>query len=200
MTVVVRSVAPLPVDDLFAALRGTPMPGRDGALPYARADLELVAAVEPEALVPAQRYVLRPGLARTVALRGALLEHGVDLFALEGGVHVQLDGSSTSRPVIPPIVEASTDADGRPVLLIADGIHRVCAARAAGSAIAVVVVRGVPADLPYYAFPNGWDELVELDALPAGFVKKAYREPGDPHGLYRDYNAVLPGVQDLRPG
>ncbi len=200
MTVVVRSVAPLPVDDLIAALRRTPMPGRGGALPYARAELELVAGLDPDALAPAQRYVLRPGLARTTALRAALLGHGIDLFALDGGVHVQLDGSCAPRPVIPPIVEASVAADGRPVLLIADGIHRVCAARAAGSAISVIVVRGVPAELPYYAFPNRWDELIELDALPPGFAKKAYREPGDPQGLYRDYNAMLPGVQDLRPG
>ena len=57
----------------------------------------------------------------------------------------------------------------------------------------------MPADLPYYAFPNDWDDVVELDGLEAGFAKKAYREPGDPQGLYRDYNVVLPGVQELRP-
>lgn len=200
MSLLVRSVAPLAAADLLDTLRGTPMPGRDGALPYAHADLELVAGVDPDALAPAQRYVLRPGLARTAALRAALLEHSVDLFALEGGVHVQLAGAPAPRPVIPPVVEASVDADGRPVLLIADGIHRVCAARVAGSAISVVVVRGVPADLPYYAFPNRWDELREFDALPPDFVKKTYREPHDPQGLHRDYNAVLPGVQELRPG
>lgn len=203
----IASVAPFPPDELLAALRRTPMPGRGGALPYAEADLVVAPAVDPAALAPAQRYVLRPGLRRTAALRAALLSHGVDLFALDGGAHVRFagdddgsDGPATApRPVIPPIVEEWAGPGGDAVLLVADGIHRVCAARAAGLPITVVVVRGVPSSLPYYAFPNAWEDVALLDALPPGFVKKAHREPADPQSLYRDYNAVFPGVQELRP-
>ena len=205
MSVELRSVEPFDAQELLATLRRTPMPGRGGALPYAEADLRIAPAVEPDTLAPAQRYVLRPGLRRTVALRSQLLRHGIDLFALDGGAWVTTPGGSGAsgdrRPVLPPIVEASVEPDGRTVLLIADGIHRVFAARAAGVPIAVVVVRGVPASLPYYAFanPGGWDDVEPLDALRDGFAKKAYREPDDPQTLYRDYNAVFPGVQELRP-
>jgi len=200
-----RSVEPFGSDELLATLRRTPMPGRDGARPYAEADLRIAAAVEPDNLAPAQRYVLRPGLRRTEALREALADHGIDLFALDGGAWVTTrdapGASGDRRPVLPPIVEASVEPDGRTVLLIADGIHRVFAARAAGVPIAVVVVRGVPASLPYYAYANanGWADVREIDALTPGFRKKTHREPDDPQALYRDYNAVFPGVQELRP-
>jgi len=199
MSLTLRSVAPFGPDELLATLRRTPMPGRGDARPYAQADLRIAAAVGPDTLAPAQRYVLRPGLRRTEALRATLADHGIDLFALDGGAWVTTQDDR--RPVLPPIVEESVEPDGRTVLLIADGIHRVFAARAAGLPIAVVVVRGVPASLPYYAFANrhGWDDVEPLDALRDGFVKKAYREPDDPQALYRDYNAVFPGVQELRP-
>jgi len=202
VSVALRSVEPFGPDELLTTLRRTPIPGRGGALPYAEADLRIVPAVDPETLAPAQRYVLRPGLRRTGALRDALAGHGIDLFALDGGAWVTTqDAPGVRRPVLPPIVEASVEPDGQAVLLIADGIHRVFAARTAGRPISVIVVRGVPASLPYYAFanPGGWAEVEPLDALRDGFAKKAYREPEDPQALYRDYNAVFPGVQELRP-
>jgi hypothetical protein len=202
VTVELLAVEPFGAAELVAALRRTPMPGRGGALPYAGADLRVAPAVDPATLAPAQRYVLTPGLRRTVALRAALLPHGLDLFALDGGAWVRTaDAPDVRRPVLPPIVEESVEPGGRTAWLVADGIHRVCAARAAGLPISVVVVRGVPASLPYYAFanPRGWDDVVALDALPDGFAKKAHREPADPRALYRDYNAVFPGVQELRP-
>jgi hypothetical protein len=86
------------------------------------------------------------------------------------------------------------------VLLINDGIHRVFAARELGLPIATVIARGVPAEYPYYALalPRGWDDVTQLDELPDGFQKKEYRRPEGYKALFRDFNALFPGVQKER--
>src|SRR3954470_13409532 len=143
-------------EELLAALRRTRLQGFDGAQPYADAALEL-AAVDPERLAPAQRYVLRPGVDKVLELRDALLDHGADIFALDGGLRVRTPGEVI--PVLPPIVEESHEPDGRTVLIVNDGIHRVFAARELALPIATVIARGVPAEYPYYALAlqDGWD-------------------------------------------
>jgi hypothetical protein len=186
---------------LLADLRRTPLLGYGGRAVYEHADLALEPAVATDRLAPAQRYVLREGIARVLALRDALLEHGVDLFQLDGGAYVRMASEpDLVVPVIPPVVEVTTGPDGAPVLLVGDGMHRVYAARRLGVPISVVLVRGVPHEFPYYALvePGGWDAVREFDALPRGFVKKHYRMPDDRRALYRDFNAVFPGVQTER--
>ncbi len=170
---------------LLDALRRTRL--RDGQPVYAHARIELTPAASPDALAPAQRYVLREGVERVLALREALLPHGVDVFALDGGVRV--DGA----PVVPPVVEE--DASG--ALLIADGMHRVFAARALGLPITVVTVGDLPPEFPYYAYPlqDGWDGVTVRDSVPPEREKKRHRLAHDHRSLYRDYDAVIPGVQ-----
>lgn len=192
-------VEPIGRAELLAALRTTRL--RDGAPLYADARLALSPAVDPDVLAPAQRYVLAPGIEKIIELRTALLDAGVDIFALDGGVWVRTSDDPGERvPVIPPVVEESLERDGRTVMVIADGIHRVYAARAVGSPIAVVTVHGVPAEHPYYAdaLVDGWAGVRELTELPDGFQKKSYRRPGNYKSLFRDYNAVFPGVQKQR--
>jgi hypothetical protein len=142
--------------------------------------------------------VLKAGVEKILELREALLPHGVDVFALDGGVTITTPDEVI--PVIPPIVEESHEPDGRDVLIINDGIHRVYAARASGLPISVVVARAVPAEYPYYALalPDGWAGVTELDELPDGFQKKEYREPDNYKALFRDFNAIFPGVQKER--
>ncbi len=197
----VLRVAPIPAGELLAALRRTRLVGFGGARPYAGATLELAPAVDPDDLAPAQRYVLRDNVARILALRAALMKHGHDPFALAGGLRVttsQAPGEAV--PLLPPIVEESREPDGRTVLLVNDGIHRVFAARSLGLPITAVIARGVPAEYPYYALalPDGWAGVAELDELPDGFVKKAYRNPDGYKALFRDFNALFPGVQRQR--
>lgn len=197
----ILSVEPITTGDLLSALRRTRLVGFDRAQPYAEASLELVPAVDTSELAPAQRYVLKGGVAKILELREALLAHGVDVFALDGGVYVRTsDAPDEVVPVIPPIVEESHEPDGRDVLIINDGIHRVFAARSLGLPIATVVVRGVPARYPYYALAlaDGWPDVVELDELPALFLKKTYRNPANYKALFRDFNELFPGVQKVR--
>jgi hypothetical protein len=187
--------------ELLSSLRQTRLTGFDQTAIYADATIELTAGVDPESLAPAQRYLLRPTVETILALREALLPHGIDVFALEGGARIRTSQHPDERiPVIPPVVEESRERDGRTVLLIADGIHRVYAARSVGLPISVVTVRGLSPELPYYAYAldEGWPGIVELDELPDSFEKKEYRNPSNYRALFRQYNAVFPGVQKER--
>jgi hypothetical protein len=188
-------------EELLARLRQTRLRGFDGAQPYAEATLSLSPATDPADLAPAQRYVLKAGVARILELRDALLEHGIDMFALDGGAFVRTsEAPEETVPVIPPIVEESHEPDGRLVLIINDGIHRVFAARSIGLPITTVIAGGVPREYPYYACATsgGWSEVVELEELPDGFEKKAYRMPENYKALFREFNEVFPGVQKER--
>ena len=195
----VLGVEPFGRDELLARLREVRLVGHGRAKPYGHAELAIERHA-PDDLVPAQRYLLSGNVERVLELRKALLAHGLDLFALDGGASVRLDDGDVT--VIPPVVEESREPDGRTLLLVNDGVHRVYAARSSGERITVVVARGVPPELPYYAHPldGGWDAGEALAELPDGYDKKAYREPGDHRALYRDFNAVFPGVQEARGG
>ncbi|MGI8667903.1 MAG: hypothetical protein ACR2N4_18050 [Jatrophihabitans sp.] len=186
---------------LLAALRQTPLRGFGCARPYEHAELALVPDLDPGSLAPAQNYVLRPNLRRIAQLRAALLGIGRDLFALTGGLYLRTAESGAELiPVIPPIIEQSHEPDGSTVLLISDGLHRVYSARQAGSTIAAIVVTRLPAEYPYYAYPlrGGWSQVTELAELPTGHQKKDYRQPEHYKALFRDFNAVLPGLQQQR--
>lgn len=188
-------------DELLASLRQTPLRGFDKAELYADATLELVPAVYTDTLTPAQRYVLEPTVRKLLELRDALLGHGIDLLALEGGAYIHAsDDPDEMIPIVPPIVEESIEPDGRIVLLVNDGLHRVSAARSLGLPISVVIVRGVPSKYPYYAYalPNGWTELEQLEELPDEYQKKEYRLPENYKALFREFNTVFPGVQKQR--
>jgi hypothetical protein len=195
----VVSVEPFGREELLERLQATRL--RDGEPLYAGATLQLSPAVATDALAPAQRYVLRHSVQKILELRVALLPHGIDVFDLDGGVHVRVADDPDERiPVIPPIVEDSEEPDGRRVQIISDGMHRVFAARSVGLPITVVSVHGVAPEHPYYAYalPEGWAGVAELDELPDEFQKKEYRRPENYRSLFRDYNAQFPGVQKQR--
>ncbi len=197
----VVSVTPFGPGELLSALRRTPLRGFDGALPYALASLELVPACDPGRLAPTQRYVLVPRLREVLELRNALLAHGIDSFALSGGAYFRTtEDPERAVPLIPPIIEESHEPDGRTVLLINDGLHRIYTARSLGMPISVVIARGVPAHYPYYAFAlaRGWSEVEQLEELPDEYQKKEYRVPQNYKALFREFNSVFPGVQQQR--
>jgi hypothetical protein len=197
----VLSVEPFDRGELLARLARTRLRGFGKAQVYADAKLELAPTTDTSALTPAQRYVLAPTIARLLELRAALAPWGIDPFALDGGAHIRTsDDPEETIPLIPPIVERSSESDGRQVLLIGDGLHRVSAARSVGLPISVVIVTNISSIHPYYAqaLPNGWSDLDQLDELPDSFQKKSYRLPACYKALFRDFNAVFPGVQQQR--
>jgi hypothetical protein len=189
------------VEELFAALRRVALHRRPHSLPYARADLTLLHAFSPDALVPAQLYVQRDELAKIAALAASLREHDVDLYALRGYARFWTpDGPEEGIDLLPPVVECSREPVGPCLKLINDGMHRVYSARKAGRAITVVYVAGVPDDTPYYAYPNpeGWAGVEEVDEIGDELVKKNYRL--EPHrSLYRDFNTAFRNATGFRP-
>lgn len=190
--------------ELLSRIKRTRLRGFDGAYVYQDAIVELVEAVDPAVLAPAQRYVLRDGCNVIEDIYQAFLEKSIDVFALRGALlftpEPENDDKIESIPFTPPIIEVSTEPDGRQVWLINDGIHRVYAAKRLGLPINIVLVRNVPSQYPYYAYalPKGWDDVEELDELPDTYLKKTYRDPNNYKALFRNFNEILPGVQAER--
>jgi hypothetical protein len=198
----IRQVETIPAPELIGRLKLTRLRGHGQPLVYEHAQLEL-RSMSTDSLWPAQRYLLTQNVERIHELRQALLDRQIDMFALEGACLVWADGLTDDgrpMPVLPPIVEESVEADGRTVLLINDGMHRVWAARQRDLPITVVLVRDVPRQWPYYAFPleNGWADVREMTTAPPTHEKKNHRDPGNHKALFRDFNAVFPGVQETR--
>jgi hypothetical protein len=192
-------------NELLTNLKKTRLRGFGQAELYRTATLEILE-VDPLALVPAQRFVLVDTVRSIIELSEAFSVHGIDVFALRGGIRFWLEGSDPRRdapiPFIPPVVEESLEPDGRTVLLINDGIHRVYAARKLGRGINIVLARNVPVEYPYYAYalPDGWASVEELSELRDGYQKKEYRIPDNYKSLFREFNKVdmLEGVQQQR--
>jgi hypothetical protein len=199
-TITVKSVETITRTDLLSALRQTRLRGFDGARPYENAELT-IDNLDTDLLSPAQNYVMESSVAVVEVLRKELSQLGHDIFSLDGGLTITTaEAPGEAIPVIPPVIEQSDEPGGRQVLLINDGMHRVFAARRVGLPISVVVARGVPARYPYYAFAleTGWPEVELLDQMPEGRIRKKYRIPDDYRALYRDFNAIFPGVQKDR--
>jgi hypothetical protein len=196
----IRSYRTIPESEFLARLKRTRLRGHGQPYLYENASLEILEAVDPARLAPAQRYVLREDCATVESLYRAFLERSVDLFALRGALFFVPEGQEEEIPFTPPIVEESLEPDGRRPLLINDGIHRVYTAKKLGLPINVALIRQVPPEYPYYALAlqNGWDEVEELDVLPDNYLKKTYRDPEGYKALFRDFNEVFPGVQKQR--
>ncbi len=193
----------LPEAELLARLKKTRLRGFDRAEVYRDASLE-VSTVDTNDLTPAQRYVLADGVQTILDVADAFAPLGIDVFALRGALLFWPEGADAAEapiPFLPPVIEESTEADGRKVLLINDGIHRVYAARKRGRDLNVVLARNVPADYPYYAYalPDGWAQVEELAELTEGYQKKAYRNPDNYKALFRDFNEIFDGIQKQRP-
>ena len=189
--------------ELLSRLKRTRLRGFDRAEVYRDATLEVVE-VDPESLTPAQRYVLQEGVQAILDVADAFEPRGIDVFALRGALLFWPEGSDPEGPPIPflpPVIEESIERDGRKILLINDGIHRVYAARKRGRKLNVVLARNVPAEYPYYAYalPEGWGQVDELAELQEGYQKKEYRNPENYKALFRDFNEVFEGVQKQRP-
>jgi len=193
----------LPESELLARLKKTRLRGFDRAEVYRDATLE-IAEVHTNELAPAQRYVLVEGVQTILDIADAFAPLGIDVFKLKGALFFWPEGFDPADPPIPflpPVIEESVEADGRNVLLINDGIHRVYAARKRGRTLNVLLARNVPREYPYYAYalPEGWNQVEELAELKEGYQKKAYRNPENYKALFRDFNEVFEGIQKQRP-
>lgn len=189
----------IPALEVLARLRRTRLKGYDRPYVYQNASLEIIE-INPDNLVPAQRYVLSENLRKINQLYQLFKQQAVDIFALQAGLSFWTHTQGSPIPLLPPIVEESLEERGK-VLLINDGMHRIYTARRLKRNIHVILVKNVPAQYPYYAYPlpQGWQEVVELEELPAQFVKKTYRDKENYKALFRDFNELFPAIQKERP-
>lgn len=189
-------------DDVRARLQDVRLLNDASVKPYEHARIKLRQDVSTDDMDPAQRYALEPNLAQVEALVDALAAAGHDLFALGCGLTIRTDAEpEVPRSVIPPILERGTFRDdGRPALILADGIHRAFVARSRGRRMTAIVVEGVASHVPYYAWPEpkGWDAVQVKSFLEEGFQKKDYRVKVGYQKLFRNFNAAFPGVQPDR--
>ena len=184
-------------DELISKLREVTMLLDPKAYPYRDADIELRKVSFAEA-IPAQRYVLGSELRKVQRLRWELESRGIDLYALNGYVTIRTDMSDDLIDVLPPIVEVSVEANGSPVSIINDGMHRMYVARLEWRLPEVVYIKNVPEEYPYYAFPipdGDWREvkIIDGDVIPEGFIKKWHRI-SDNKLLYRNFNSSFENV------
>ncbi len=181
-------------EELMANLRQVTMFTDSQQRIYANTCISL-EHIRPEYLSPPQSYVLTGELQKVRQLRWALQEHGVDLFHLEGYVTIYREDWPQPIDVMPPIIEESVEQDGSVHQIVCDGMHRVYLARLEWVIPQVVFIRGIPREMPYYAFPvqGGWDTVVLRDDLPEGFIKKWHRI-AQYKTLYRDFNSAFCNV------
>ena len=187
------------IDELIRRLRGVTMLKAPGIKIYDEA-LISVEKIAVEHLSPPQNYILRGELKKVRELKWALAEHEVDIFELNGFVRLILEGFSEPVDLLPPVVEESIERDGSVHMIVNDGMHRVYMALREWVVPQVIFVRGIPKNLPYYAFPvpGGWNSVEERDDLPDGFLKKWHRIENY-HALYRNFNSTFENVGGPRP-
>jgi len=161
---------------------------------YANAFISL-ENIAVQSLSPPQNYILREELKKVRELKWALQEHGIDIFNINGFVRLTFEDYGEPVDLLPPVVEESIERDGTVHFIVNDGMHRVYMALREWVIPQVTLIRGVPKDLPYYAFPvpGGWKNLEERDDLPPGYLKKWHRI-ANYHALYRNFNSAFRNV------
>jgi hypothetical protein len=190
----IRSVERFPEHVLVEKLRHVTMLKAPEVKVYDKAFIS-VETVAVRSLSPPQNYILRSELKKVRDLKWALEDHGVDIYRLDGFVRLMLEGHEEPTDLLPPIVEESIEQDGSVHLIVNDGMHRVYMAMREWVIPQVVLVRGIPKHLPYYAFPvpGGWTNIEERDDLPPGYLKKWHRI-ANYHALYRNFNSAFKNV------
>lgn len=189
---------------LLDKLRTVPLKGFGNPFIYQDANLQVIENFPVTLLTPPQRYILTGTVQAIFDLADAFDAQCVDIFTLRGALIFWTEGMNPKKdkpiPFLPPIVEHSVEKDGRSIMLVNDGMHRVWAARKRNRNINIVFASNLPVEYPYYAYAmlEGWDAVQEFKELPDVFQKKEYRNPDNYKALFRQFNVVFPGVQEQR--
>ena len=204
---VITSVERLSPEWICETLQQVPLVGTPAERPYAHATIEWDVAQKRAELYYAQLYLLKPQLEVIQSLALQLWKRlGHNPFRLAYGLRLVLACAGDEAVLqsfywLPPILEEAFLPDGRPVLLVADGMHRVFLSSSYDSArVSAIRVSNLDPAFPYYAYPQArdWDKLALLEARPPPAARKNYREVATPKRLFRNYNALFPGVQPAR--
>ena len=194
-TIKIERVEVFNQDELLARIRQVTMLKDPDTRPYENAYISL-EKISIQDLVPPQRYVLRENILRIRKLKWELEKHGIDIFQLNGFVRIHLEGVEEPVDLMPPVIEESIEKNGRLVPIVCDGMHRVYVAYLEWVIPQVIYVRGIPKQLPYYAYPvpdENWENIELRDDIPGTFIKKWHRIE-DNKQLYRNFNSTFVNV------
>jgi hypothetical protein len=181
-------------EQLVENLRKVTMLKQPEVYPYKDAEILLIN-IDVRDLFPAQRYVLMSELQKVRELEWELQALGYSMFQLDGYLKLHLSDFDEPIDLLPPVVEESVEANGFRINLINDGMHRLYTSLLHWAVPQVILVKDVPEDYPYYAFPNlrRWDDVEIIETLHKDYVKKWHRIPNH-HTLYRNFNSSFQNV------
>lgn len=191
---IITKVEQFSAEDLVNRLRLVTMLKAPEVKVYEQAFISL-ESISVSQLSPPQNYILRSELKKVRELKWALAEHNFDVFRINGFLRIWIEGFEEPVDVLPPIVEESIEKDGSIHFIINDGMHRIYMALREFVIPQVVLIRGIPKNLPYYAFPvpGGWTRIEERDDLPSDYIKKWHRI-ANYYSLYRNFNSAFGNV------
>ena len=192
------------IADLVRAVKDVPLLGDKNVKPYRDASVSLMR-FSPEEVNPTTFYVLKKGIEFQRELREAMLaQHGIDTLELSYWLEISVNGGAPWG-LTPPVVELThrkvhyvaedggVDKRGAfeiKIPIINDGAHRVWLAREEKMWFAGLYISGADANHPFYAHPNNWSDVKEVDEVPKEkHLKKLYVKD-DCYSLYRDFGVL----------
>lgn len=196
--ITVKTVTRFTQEELFGRLRKLSMLKDTNAFPYANADFALVA-LKREDCWPAQRYVLSAELEKVQQLEWELARFDVDIFTLNGFVRMLVEDAEGEREIdlLPPVVEEWDIPGAGKLNILNDGMHRTYLSYQEWKIPQVVLIKNIPAQYPYYAYPliDQWEhiDVIPDKEVPKGYIKKWHRISNNKL-LYRDFNSSFRGV------
>ena len=204
----VEIIREIPWGELEQMVRKVPLkmekPDKSKVFVYENAHIEL-RTVMPEELAASSFYLVQKSADFQRSLHDSLLKAGYDTLHLRGGLEIKNDQGELWR-LIPPVVEVmhedvahvntrgDIDYAGKPakvaVHIVNDGMHRVALARERRTSVSIIHVSGIPAEFPYYALPNGWDQVRTFTDVPKTKPEKKLYRRNDCYALYRDFDVL----------
>ncbi|MBI4146292.1 hypothetical protein HY489_03065 [Candidatus Woesearchaeota archaeon] len=201
-------VREIPWSELECMVRGVPLKARDSqgnqVFPYQNARIQL-REVCPEELCASSFYLIERNLEFQRRLRAELQAAGYDSLHLQGGLEL-VNGAGEVWRLIPPVVEVmheeivhlnpsgNIDYRQRPTVvavhIVNDGMHRVALAREVRETVNVIHISSIPRDRPYYALPNGWNDVKVFTDTPQTMGEKKLYRVERPYDLYRDFGVL----------
>lgn len=152
-----------------------------------------IEVIDPNVLIPTQRYILIDELKTKIELEYALNKNMCSMFELCGYITYTVSDKDNVYTLLPPIIEEQIDLRGRVLPVINDGMHRVYLSKKLNkNKIFVVYIRGISKKYPYYAYPleHGWNDVSEINELQQGYIKKFHVIENNKR-FYRNFDSVF---------
>ena len=193
--------------DLAQKIRQVPLMGKkeDGSniYVYENANISL-KELKVDEVNPTSFYVIKDNMQFQKELRAELLIKGIDTLHLNKAYELKNEKGEIWT-LTPPIVEVTQryikyiqqegelkygDIVKVNVPIINDGMHRISLAKELYETFNSIYISGVPVEHPFYAHPNDWARVKEVDKVPSSKLEKKFYSRESCYGLYRDFGVL----------